>query len=225
MPDIESEISRRGIKRLCHFTRLTSFGQIASDREIVSTNALIDRGRSANRNDSRRYDRHLDYISCSVQYPNLYVLDTFRERYGQAGPWAVLLLDPKLLELPSTLFSPVNAATANGDYVSAGIDGFDAMFQSNPPSARRTSRGASHLKSCPTDHQAEVLVHSSIPAERILGVVCETDDDRQQVDRILTAWEGPLPECSKRSVFFDTIYVRDCIQRGHDIVNISMRKA
>lgn len=223
MPDIESEISRRGITRLCHFTRLTSFDQIASDKEIVSTSTLIDRGLSAHRNDSRRYDRHLDYISCSVQYPNLYVLNAFREGNSQADPWVVLLLDPKLLELSSTLFSPVNAATASGDHVSAGLDGFDAMFQPYPPSVHRTSRAAGHLRSCPTDHQAEVLVLRSIPADRILGVVCETDDDRRRVDQILTAWKGPPPECSKRSVFFETNHISDRIRLGHPM-NIPMRK-
>lgn len=223
MSDIESEISRRGITRLCHFTRLTSFDQIAGDKEIVSTRALIDRGLSAHRNDSRRYDQHLDYISCSVQYPNLYVLNAFREGNGQAGPWVVLLLDPKILALPSTLYSPVNAATANGDHVSAGFDGFDAMFQLNPPSAHGINRRTSHLKNCPTDHQAEVLVHCSIPAERILGVVCETDGDRRQVDRLLSSWKGPLPECSKRPVFFDANHIRDRIQLGHDL-SFSMRK-
>ena len=215
--DIRNEISRRGITRLCHFTRLMSLEQVIGDRAILSTSALIDRGRADHRNDSDRYDGHLDYVSCSVQYPNLYVLDSFRQRMGHVGPWVVVLLDPELLELPSTRFSPVNAATAGGNHVSTGFDGFDAMFQTSPPSAHPTSRRSSHLKSCPTDHQAEVLVHRSIAAERIIGFVCEADEDRQHVDQLLSGWEGPLPERSKRPRFFESVYVSQCIQNGHDM--------
>lgn len=222
MSDIGSEINRREITRLCHFTRLTSFDQIASDRAIVSTCVLIDRGRSTDRNDRYRYDGHLDYVSCSVQYPNLYVLDAFREGNGHAGPWVVLLLDPQLLELPTTRFSPVNAAAASGEHVSAGFDGFDAMFQASPPSAHGITRGSSHLRSCPTDHQAEVLVHRSIPAARIIGVVCDADDDLQRVNRVLSDWEGPPPKCSARPNFFERHYVSQRIQSGYEM-SISMR--
>ena len=216
--DIGTEIDRRAITRLCHFTRLMSLEQIVHDRAILSTRELIDRGRSDHRNDSRRYDGHLDYISCSVQYPNLYVLDSFRREQDDAGPWVVVLLDPKLLELSSTRFSPVNAATANGDHVSAGPDGFASMFQPNPPSVHRISRSSSHLKCCPTDHQAEVLIHQSISTECIIGVVCESNRDCQQVNRLFSDWMGPPPECSKRSTFFETNYVSDRIQMGHEML-------
>ena len=114
MSSIGNEIGRRRITRLCHFTRLKLLGRIISDHEILSNQELMNRGQTVCRNDYYRHDGHLDYLSCSVQYPNLFVLDKFRQRRDSDDSWVVVLLDPNLLESSSTRFSPVNAATDKG---------------------------------------------------------------------------------------------------------------
>ncbi len=224
MPDIGTEADRRGITRLCHFTRLSLFRGIVEDRAILSTQELIDREPLTLRNDPVRFDGYLGYVSCTVQFPNLHVLDGFRRNIDQEVQWIVLLLNPGLLALPSTLFSPVNAATASGGYVAGGFDGFDAMFQTQPPSRHFIYRGPNHLESCPTDNQAEVLVHHKIPAEAIIGVVCQTAIGREQVDRLLSTWEGLPPENSERAVLFDSNYVKELIWMGYDM-DLAVRKA
>ena len=224
MPDIGTEADRRGITRLCHFTRLSLFRGIVEDRAILSTQELIDREPLTLRNDPVRFDGYLGYVSCTVQFPNLHVLDDFRRNSDQEDQWIVLLPSPELLALPSTLFSPVNAATASGGHVADGLDGFVAMFQPRPPSRHNIYRSQNHLKSCPTDNQAEVLVHHMIPAEAIIGVVRETAVGREQVDHLLSTWEGPPPETSERAVLFDSNYVKERIWMGYDM-DLAVRRA
>lgn len=217
MSSIGNEISRRGITRLCHFTPLTLLDRIISDHEILSNQELMSRGQAVCRNDNYRHDGHLDYISCSVQFPNLFVLDRFRQRSDLDDSWVVALLDPHLLELSSTRFSPVNAATDKGIHVSDGFEGFDAMFRQNSPSKYGIKRPTTHRKSCPTDLQAEVLIQRSVSANSIIGLVCETDDNLQQVQQLLLNWTGTPPVCSTRPHFFEQSYVRDLVRSGHDI--------
>ena len=105
MPDIESDIldhvARRDITRLVHFTRAESLKEIIQDQEIASIWRLRCRNRTVATNDLKRLDGHLDYVCCSVEYPNVYVLD----RYSEENPdrqWVVLFLHPVLLGLPTT---------------------------------------------------------------------------------------------------------------------------
>ena len=112
--DIMDEVSRRGITRLCHFTHLSSFRQIVDHKAVLSTQVLVRKRLTAAVNDRQRLDGHLDYIPCSLTFPNLWVLDAYRERGHRTDEWVVLLLKKMLLWQPSAKFSPVNAATAFG---------------------------------------------------------------------------------------------------------------
>ncbi len=217
MPDIATEVANRGITRLCHFTHLSSFPKITKDRAILSSQILAEKRPDVVRNDRNRLDGHLNHVSCSVQFPNLWVLDSYREAGSKTDEWLVLLLDRKLLSLPSTRFSPVNAATARGAHVTDGPEGFTAIFQPQPPSVHYVYRGQSHLKSCPTDNQAEVLVHQAVLADEIIGVVCMTSEAQQQVDQFLAVWNKPKPKSSVREVLFESDYVKNRIWSGNDL--------
>jgi hypothetical protein len=217
MSEIGSEINRRGITRLCHFTHLSSFRQIANDGNVWSTQVLAKKHPAAAVNDQQRLDGHLDYISCSVQFPNLWVLDAYRANARRTDEWVVLLLTPKLLSVSSTRFSPVNAATAFGAHVADGLEGLVSMFQPQPPSVHNVYRGQKHLKSCPTDNQAEVLVSKAILADEVIGVVCMTPEVQQQIDQLVTRWNGPKPVTSVREFLFDSNYVKQMVWKGHDM--------
>lgn len=177
--DLDDEILRyvaeREITRLVHFTRADALCLIMACGAVLSRE-LLDRGTrqvpklggpanpiSRLYNDSSRFDGHRDYICLSVEYPNVHLLDSYKEEHADAT-WVVLFLHPHLLALPNTKFSPVNAATENGHYISEGIDGFQRMFDDPVRGGLGMSRGESHLDSCPTDMQAEVLVQRVIPS-------------------------------------------------------------
>ena len=215
--DIMDEVSRRGITRLCHFTHLSSFRQIVDHKAVLSTQVLVRKRLTAAVNDRQRLDGHLDYIPCSLTFPNLWVLDAYRERGHRTDEWVVLLLKKMLLWQPSAKFSPVNAATAFGAHVADGVEGLVSMFQPRPPSVNPIYRRPQHLKSCPTDNQAEVLVSKAILADEVIGVVSMTPEVRQQVDQLVTRWDGPRPATSVRKRLFDSEFVKQRIWRGYDM--------
>ena len=215
--DLGLEVERRGIKWLCHFTHLSSFREIAASGAVWSTQVLEAKRPSVVRNDQGRLDGHLNYISCSVQYPNLWVLDAYRNIGHRTDEWVVLLLKKLLVCQTSTRFSPVNAATASGAHVADGMEGLVSMFQPRPPANNPVWRRQKHAKSCPTDNQAEVLVHQAIFTDEILGVVCMTPEVHQQVGRIVDGWGGPRPETSVRELLFDSNYVKHLIWNGYEM--------
>ena len=194
--EFNSQILRRirelAITRLVHFTRVTSLAGIIDDRKIASTRSLLNRGVNGVVNDHRRLDRHLDYVCCSIQYPNVHLLDRYRAT-DFTQDWVLLFLTPLLLLLPTTRFSPVNAATAGGTLVQDGIEGFESMFQ--PRVSARVSRGRHHLPHCPTDMQAEVLVEHSVPTWAIVEMAVESDAVKARVATLITTWptEKPSP--------------------------------
>ena len=214
---IRKAVRSRGITRLCHFTKVGSLTSIYQDGAIWSTQALMNRDTTSAGNDASRYDGHLDYVSCSVQFPNLHVLDAYKRNESPEQDWVVLLLSPLLLSMPTTKFAPVNAATASGLHVSEGLDGFGSLYQNQPPSLHNIYRADRHLKSCPTDNQAEVLIHRSIPLDLVIGIVLENERNRGFVAQVLAHWPDPAPPLSGKQVFFNASYVSRQIWTGCDI--------
>ena len=191
--EMMEEIKKRHITRLVHFTRIESLAEIIRYREIASTRRLRDRYRMTVVNDRRRIDGHLDYVCCSIEYPNVYVLNRYREQNVKQD-WVILFLTPILHMLPTTKFSPVNAATGGGIHVADGIEGFKSMFVECVPS-RAPRRRHSHLPSCPTDIQAEVLVMDTVPIWAVCGVAVESDVVSARVAPVIKNWplETPIP--------------------------------
>lgn len=170
--EMQRRIDERRITRLVHFTRITSLVGIIGDRHIESTRRLLLRGVNQGVNDPRRFDGHCDYVCCSVEYPNVCVLDRYRSK-NAVEDWVVRFLSLVFLFLPTTRISPVNAATKGGIYVRDGVEGFSSMFEDYVPSHVR--RGPHHLPNCPTDMQAEVLMKHIVPTWAITGMAVESD--------------------------------------------------
>ncbi len=177
--EIKGEVEQRGITRICHFTPSRNLVHIASGQTgILATKELRgDRERVFTLTDGRRLDGHLECISCSVEYPNLWYLDRTRQAEKTFEDWAITLISPSYLWKPGTLFSPRNAAAGYGRYIEEGLSGFLAMYADAVAGAGGITRHRSpnHLPSCPTDDQAEVLVPGRISYEDILGVVVSSE--------------------------------------------------
>ena len=69
--EIYEEMKKRGISRLCHFTKSKNFAHIINDfNGIIATDKLPEGYKDIN--DINRFDKKTDYVCCSVQYPNIY---------------------------------------------------------------------------------------------------------------------------------------------------------
>ena len=179
----------------------------------------MDHGTCHAANDPLRLDRHLAYVSCSIQYPNVYVLDQFcgHRRDG----WIVLEISPDLLWDPETLFCEVNASKFNGGNVRGGFEKFDRMFA--PRSAvRHHQRSQSHLASAPTDMQAEVLVFDAVRIEYVKAIATHNKEDAHVVAQLV---EGKRPTIRAAACpqVFDPAVVKDAIRHGRELPMVPRR--
>lgn len=202
---IRQRAAERGVTRLCHITRSMTLPFIIERGEIVATSRLDeDQLAIYYPNDDLRLDGHKTHVACSIQYPNSWYLRSVHAREPLFKDWIVLLLEPDPLWWEGTLFCPVNAATERGRYIEGSVDGFDAMFDTFTPTGR-IGRGLTHLDSCPTDNQAEVLVPDGIRLDLVRCVVVRDESqamrERWRIREFgLMAPELPLAVCP---VLFD----------------------
>jgi ssDNA thymidine ADP-ribosyltransferase, DarT len=176
---VEAEVERRGVTRLCHLTPLRNLVHIATGDGLLSTQTLTEAERSPfTQQDLERWDQHPDHVCCSIEYPNAWYYRRRADADQLFKTWVVLTIDRAHLSKDDTLFSERNAAAAQGAYIRGGLDGFVAMYASSVTGSagRVFSRSSTHLRACPTDNQAEVLVPRSIPIEDVQSVVVSTDE-------------------------------------------------
>ncbi len=171
---IRREVEKRRISRLCHFTQARKLPYILGNPEgVLSTKLLMEQSPDvANYNDPHRLDGYLDYVCCSVEYPNSWYLNRVKKQDPVFQDWVILFIDPSLVWREGTSFCPRNAAASFGRHVVSGYSGFLSLFRPLSRGAygftyRRAER---MLECCPTDGQAEVLVHRNVPRNKILAV-------------------------------------------------------
>jgi hypothetical protein len=176
---IRREAKQRGITRLCHFTPSRNLIHIASgEKGILATKKLNGtEGSVFTPTDLQRLDGHEGYISCSIEYPNVWYFDKARAKDVLFKDWVVLLINPKYLWLPGTHFCPRNAASNYGSSVSEGESAFLALFAVSVVGAygKSFTRTPNHLPCCPTDEQAEVLIPDQIVMADILAIAVATE--------------------------------------------------
>jgi len=197
---IETEVERREISRLCHFTPMRNLVHIASSEDgMFSTVTLTAAERQAfNKQDRERRDGHPEHISCSIEYPNAYYLQSKRRSAtGEARlfpDWVCVYVTPTHLSRDDTLLCTHNAAGFSGTDVGAGAETFAAMFADDvyAPQGRFSRR--SQPECCPTDAQAEVLVHGQIPRAHILGFAVETEEQAQDTYVSLSQLGAPMDD-------------------------------
>ena len=195
---IEAEVERREISRLCHFTPMRNLVHIAtSEAGVLSTTVLSAAERQAfTQQDLERRDGHPDHISCSIEYPNAYYLRSKRaSATGEARlfpDWVCVYIAPQHLSRDDTLLCTHNASGFNGTHVGAGADMFSAMFAEQVRAPQGTFSRSAQPESCPTDAQAEVLVHGQVPRRDILGLAVETEDQARDTYVSLSQLGAPM---------------------------------
>ena len=107
---------KRGIKRFCHFTRLEAVEEIIKSDSVHSKTSLESQSIKFSSNDPDRLDSHPDYISCTIQYPNLYVLDQFRVNHPRAK-WVIIEITPTPVLMLHAKVCVTNAATKKGSLI------------------------------------------------------------------------------------------------------------
>lgn len=183
IPEIEQEVKRRGINRLCHFTPSRNLVHILTgETGILATKHLQESERNVfTPTDLERWDRHEGYICCSVQYPNAWYFAKAQVNEKLFKDWVVLLIDPKYLWQDGVRFCPRNAAAGGGIYVTDGFTGFLSLFADRVEGAygKVRLRQPNHPLCCPTDDQAEVLVPDQIELADILAIGVQTEEQAQ----------------------------------------------
>jgi ssDNA thymidine ADP-ribosyltransferase, DarT len=176
--DVRHEAEGREIMRLCHVTPLRNLVHIATGDGLLSTAQLSASDRRVfNQQDLRRLDEYPDHISCSIEFPNVwYMRQRRRDTRGADrlfADWVCVCIGPDHLWRDDTLFCPRNAAADYGRLVAGGIEAFRSLYaeQSEGAGGRIFIRTADRSPACPTDEQAEVLVHRRIPIDDIQRIV------------------------------------------------------
>lgn len=178
-------LTERGVTRLCHFTKLQSLTHIITSQNGVLASSSI-RQDTKNVTDTARYDGELDFVCCSVQYPNSW----FLKKAMQNNPdkifkdWVVLFVDLSILKHKIAKFCPCNASKSRGAYIDGNMDNIDSIFATSV-STFAYPRSPKMLSSCPTDGQAEILIEDSIPREYITGIAVGNEDVAKRVYAML----------------------------------------
>jgi len=193
---IKIDVERRGITRLCHLTPSRNLGHILTGGiGILSTkNLQADERIVFTQNDLERFDKHEGYICCSVEYPNVWYFDKAQSKDKIFKDWVVLFIDPKYIWQSGTLFCPRNAASNSGRNIVEGEQGFESLFATAVPGYQGKSiqRRLSHLACCPTDNQAEVLIHDQISISDILSIAVRSKE--QAVNEMVRLQMLGIPE-------------------------------
>lgn len=182
-------LTARGVTRLCHFTKFQSLTHIVSSPNGILASSPI-RQDTKNPTDKARYDGELDYVCCSVQYPNSWFLDKAVQNNTDRifRDWVVMYINLGILNHNKAKFCPCNASMEHGLYINDNIGEVESIFT---PSVATFPypRTSQMLASCPTDGQAEILIRDNIPREYIVGIATGTEDVAKRVYAMLKMYE------------------------------------
>lgn len=176
----------RSVTRLCHFTKLQSLTHIiASEPGVLASGSI--RQDTKNPYDTARYDGELNFVCCSVEYPNSWFLNRAKEsNYNPIfNDWAVLYIDLDILKEKRIKFCPCNASKARGAYINENEDEIESIFYNSD----RYPRTPQMLPACPTDGQAEILIADNVPRKYIKGIALGNEDVAKRVYAMLKMYD------------------------------------
>ncbi len=176
------------VTRLCHFTKFQSLTHIlASEDGIISSESI--RQDTKNVTDQERYDGELDYVCCSVQYPNSWFLSIAKSKNKDKvfSDWVVMYINPIILNIRKAKFSPCNASKQFGAHIENDISKLENIFAYRLPTFQYP-RTPSMLNSCPTDGQAEILIENSIPRDYIFAIAVGSQEMAARVYALLKVY-------------------------------------
>jgi ssDNA thymidine ADP-ribosyltransferase, DarT len=185
---VEETVAACGITRLCHLTPFRNLLHLATENAgLLSLRQLAEAGGDYDQQDLERLDNHPDHISCSIEYPNGWYL---RQRRLKATPvqklfpdWTCLVIKPRRLWAPGTRVCVRNAAASGGALVTDISPQALANLYSSPivgAGGQSFRRSTNRLTACPTDDQAEVLLHREVPIEDIPAVIVTSETDAKR---------------------------------------------
>lgn len=182
-------LTARGVTRLCHFTKFQSLTHIITSEDGVLSSCSI-RQDTKNVNDTARYDGELNFVCCSVQYPNSWFLKKAMSNNKNEvfKDWVVLYVDLSILKEKNAKFCPCNASKSNGAYINCNMDNINSIFDITVPTFRYP-RSPKMLPCCPTDGQAEILIENNVPRKYIKGIAVGNEDVAKRVYAILKMYD------------------------------------
>lgn len=176
---------KRGVTRLCHFTKFSSLTQIITSEDgILASNSI--RSDIKDVTDVARYDGELDHICCSVEFPNSWFLKRAEQNNRDKifRDWVVIYIKPVVLNARQAKYCPCNASKAYGSYICDKMQTVESIFDTNVP-AFDYSRSQFMLSCCPTNGQAEILIKQNIPRKYFSGIAVNNIDMAQRVYSML----------------------------------------
>jgi hypothetical protein len=222
--DVRRVALDREVSRICHLTPSRNLVHIATGGDgLLSTLALqTAERREFHQQDLERLDGYPDYISCSIEYPNAWYLRSRRRSIlGEDrlfSDWVVLTIEPTYLWQDETLFCPRNAAAQGGRLVQAGVAAFEGLFAERVRGAydRDYVRTPLRPRACPTDEQAEVLVHRRIAFRDVLSMVTYDEAQARREYVRLTQLQVPAEQLNLAICpeFFEPYALKGLLQRG-----------
>lgn len=227
---VRAEAEARGITRLCHLTPFRNLVHIATGDGLRSTTQLSAAERDEfNQQDLLRLDEHPDHISCSIEFPNGWYLRRRRQKTTGSDTlfpdWVCVCIEPHHLWRGDTLYCPRNAAALRGRLVDAGLEVFLSMYADRVDGAGGQTfvRTNARDPACPTDDQAEVLVHRKIPLDDVLTIVVRDEAQAKRTAVGLEQLGVPLDRfdyaiCAQ---FFDTYELSGLMKRGQRPVEVA----
>lgn len=179
----------RGVTRLCHFTKFQKLTHIITSRDGILASDSI-RQDIKDVNDTERYDGELDFVCCTVQYPNSWFLQNkMRSNVDKIfKDWVVIYVDLSILKYKNAEFSPCNASRLRGAYIDKNMDNIESIFATKVPTFAYP-RTEKMLNCCPTDGQAEILIEKNIPREYINGIAVGNEEVAKRVYAMLKLYE------------------------------------
>lgn len=174
-------LKSREVSRLCHFTKLQNLTHILATEDGIIASGSIQQD-TKNVNDIARYDGELDYVCCTIEYPNSWFLNSaIRSDIDKVfKDWVVLCIDLDVLLVRRAKFCECNASKAHGQFIQNDFENIDQIF-ADRVSSFQWPRTPKMLLCCPTNGQAEVLVKDNIPRRFITRIIVGNFDVAERV--------------------------------------------
>lgn len=173
-------LNMRKVTRLCHFTKFQNLVHIINSPNGILATSFIDENKHVI--DHTRADNQLDYVCCSIEYPNSWYLKKAIDRNEDIfNDWVVLYINPEIVNKRTIKVSECNAARNSGAFIKTGdYKSLEQLFDHKVASFEypRTDK---MLMSCPTNSQAEIMIWHDIPRDYISGIAVGNNNMAERV--------------------------------------------
>ncbi|MGK0547427.1 DarT ssDNA thymidine ADP-ribosyltransferase family protein [Halomonas cupida] len=203
--EIKAFVQERDIPYLVHFTDYRNLPSVMSDG-LVPRLELESDGQGFYYNDTMRLDGVKGSVSTSVAFPNYKMFYRYRQG-AELRKWVVLLIDNSVLWESDCLFCKHNAADKRIIHVDKNhLASFSSLKSMYDDEVGGLKRDIGLLRPYdPTDPQAEVLVMSRIPPDKINVVVFDSLSSKEHFSK-----HYPMKKAVVDTAFFST---RDYVRR------------